>query len=169
MKLLTWIKAGVVFAGLAFLVGCGSSSDNKNNGSSAAVSPYSCQAGYLYSYTYGGCYPQCGTAGNVLVNGQCMNAGAQGAASCQGSCAAGQIQTQWGCYPQATNCGTCGALVNNQCIQGVGTSYGYGTGYGYGYQQQYGYPYGYGYGYPNYGYGGYRQYGPFYLQYGYGY
>jgi hypothetical protein len=99
-----------------------------------------------------GCLPQGSCpAGQAMYGNTCVSA-SYNQMNCQGSCQAGMVQTQWGCYPANASCGQCGALVGNQCVQGYNSGYGYGSGgysyggYGYG---GYGYPYGGGY----YGYG----------------
>ena len=102
-----------------------------------------CASGYVYSAQYG-CLAQSSCAsGYAMYNNQCIYIGTTSAnicpagfvlsnnmcvisgsttftSYCQGACAAGSVQTAYGCLPQ-NSCATCYGYMNHYCIGGAFT------------------------------------------------
>jgi hypothetical protein len=96
--------------------------------SSGGATANQCTTGYAYHSTYG-CLPQAGCpSGYVMYNNQCIVAttAPSSSNSCQGTCAAGTIQTANGCFPQG-GCASCyGYNANdNYCYPSVNYSNNY--------------------------------------------
>lgn len=100
-----YLFVGFVFT--ALLIGCANTSTSGDPSPSTT-----CQAGYLYSSTYG-CQPQCGTS-SIWYNNQCLPINTTSATTCQ----AGYLSSAYGCLPQ---CGTNMVWYNNQCVAATTT------------------------------------------------
>ena len=136
------LQAVLVATALFGLVNCA----KDGGGSKSAATTPTCSMGSVYNSSYG-CLPtaQCAQMGPNYgyYNGQCLAGTVTNNISCQGSCAAGQVQTVYGCMQAATTqCGaqyTCagygitqGSSVP-QCVPGVTNNNYFGNNY----QQQY--------------------------------
>ncbi len=146
----------LVLSAVVLAIACGKKDDGGGGAPAAtpapvAATPTSCtQAGYLNDSRYG-CIPigACQTSNgpgyasynNTCVLVQVANVGVPN----QGACAAGSLNSQYGCLPQGS-CMQGSAMYNGACIYvGINNNF---SGNGYSYQN--------GYFYPNYGgnYGG---------------
>lgn len=111
-----------VFALGAVLIlsGCGS-----NSGNSTAAAGATCEAGYVYSSTYGCLLQSTCASGYGLYNNQCVALTTTTAATC----AAGYVYSStYGCLAQSS-CSSGYGLYNNTCVLATTTSVTCPTGY----------------------------------------
>lgn len=132
---------------LSMTVACNSgSSGSSSSGTVTTTAATTCASGYVYSSTYGcllqstcptgyglynnqcvvatsTAYSTCAT-GYTLYNGTCVYSGTTTTTTtCGGSCAAGMVQTVYGCMAQASNCQACYARYGSYCLGGPNTGY----------------------------------------------